>query len=222
MSSKMTKSLKTILLLLLGLGVVAGCTAAAAALLLNPSYIQSKPVSSKETRSTVRSNPTPTSTPFVDDTPALRQPKTAGKKSAPQLITPPASSQVMGNSTITEAEALQLVQRWLSAKPQILAAPYDLDLLDQLATGTVYLDTQEASQWRKANQNPWNSTLDQMGDIQGFTASQVTAWLRVGISSPEINIVPGQDNRRTQYYQFTIVRAGTGWKIAEIAALQPQ
>ncbi|MEC4880737.1 MAG: ARC6/PARC6 family protein [Scytonema sp. PMC 1070.18] len=53
----------------------------------------------------------------------------------------PSSSTPSSTVDLTEEKALEIINEWLAAKPQIFAPPFDTSLVEKLTTGTLYQKT---------------------------------------------------------------------------------
>ena len=85
---------------------------------------------------------------------------------------------------ISQDEALQIVQNWYEAKPQIFGPSYDLDLVDQLATGNLYYNTTKPGgsvDWLQNNDAYYTYTTSEITDVEEFSNSGTRPYIKVRI-----------------------------------------
>jgi serine/threonine protein kinase len=85
---------------------------------------------------------------------------------------------------ISQNEALQIVQSWYQAKPQIFGPSYDLYLVDQLATGTLYYNTTKPDgsvAWLRNNNAYYTYTTSQITGIEEFSNSGTRPYIKVRV-----------------------------------------
>jgi hypothetical protein len=132
--------------------------------LTNPQPVNEEPVA-------VNPPPAPTPTPVPQET-----------TPQPPKVSPRKVSQPVHN--ISEDEALQIVQSWYEAKPQIFGPPHDLDLVDQLATGTLYYNTTKPDgsvAWLQNNDAYYTYTTSEITDVEEFSNSGTRPYIKVRI-----------------------------------------
>ncbi len=132
--------------------------------LTNPQPVNEEPVAV---------NPPPAPTP----TPVPQQPTPQPPRVSPRRVSQPVHN-------ISEDEALQIVQNWYEAKPQIFGPPYDLDLVDQLATGNLYYNTTKPGgsvDWLQNNDAYYTYTTSEITDVEEFSNSGTRPYIKVRI-----------------------------------------
>ncbi|MDB9445482.1 protein kinase domain-containing protein [Anabaena sp. CS-542/02] len=85
---------------------------------------------------------------------------------------------------ISQNEALQIVQSWYEAKPQIFGPSYDLDLVNQLATGNLYYKTTKPDgsvAWLQNNDAYYTYTTSQITGIEEFSNSGTRPYIKVRV-----------------------------------------
>ena len=132
--------------------------------LTNPQLVDEEPIAV---------NPPPTPTP----TPVPQQPTPQPPRVSPQRVSQPVHN-------ISEDEALEIVQSWYEAKPQIFGLPYDLDLVDLLATGTLYHNTTKPDgsvAWLRNNNFYYRYTTSEITDVEEFSNSGTRPYIKVRV-----------------------------------------
>jgi hypothetical protein len=81
------------------------------------------------------------------------------------LVTSPSTSD------LTQDEAVNLVNRWLQAKPRIFGPPFDRNLLSQLATGDTYEDNLGSIEWLTSNGYRYVYTTSRIENVWQFSNS---------------------------------------------------
>ncbi|MDH6106192.1 ARC6/PARC6 family protein [Anabaenopsis tanganyikae CS-531] len=156
-------------------------------------------------------NPPPTPTPTPVQT---QQPRPQPPRVSPRRVSQPVHN-------ISEDEALQIVQSWYEAKPQIFGPPYDLDLVDQLATGNLYYNTTKddgSVAWLRDNNFYYTYTTSEITDVEEFSNSGTRPYIKVRIFEElYLEGEQGIDKKNSGSYRgtFTYVFAQENgvWKI---------
>jgi hypothetical protein len=169
--------------------------------LTNPQPVNEEPVA-------VNPPPAPTPTPVPQET-----------TPQPPRVSPRRVSQPVHN--ISEDEALQIVQNWYEAKPQIFGPPYDLDLVDQLATGNLYYKTTKddgSVAWLRDNNFYYTYTTSEITDVEEFSNSGTRPYIKVRVFEElYLEGEQGIDRKNSGSYRgtFTYVFAQENgvWKI---------
>jgi hypothetical protein len=111
--------------------------------------------------------------------------------------TPPTSSSTPtsnynSNSTITTSsrntlsqnEALDIVQRWYGAKPRMFAPPFDTSLVDELTTGTIHyktVGTDGSIPWLRRNDAYYKYAKSEIRRVLDFSNSGSQPYIKVRI-----------------------------------------
>ncbi|MFM6158586.1 MAG: ARC6/PARC6 family protein, partial [Sphaerospermopsis kisseleviana] len=85
---------------------------------------------------------------------------------------------------ISQEQALELVQRWYAAKPQIFAPPFDRDLLGELATGTLYQrvgGVDGSIDWLQKYNRYYTYNKSEITNIMGFSNSGRLPYIKVRV-----------------------------------------
>ncbi|MDB9445483.1 ARC6/PARC6 family protein [Anabaena sp. CS-542/02] len=181
--------------------------------LTNPEPVNEEPIA-------VNPPPTPTPTPVnPPPAPTFTPVQTQQPTPQPPRVSPQRVSQPVHN--ISEDEALQIVQSWYEAKPQIFGPPYDLDLVDQLATGNLYYNTTKddgSVAWLQDNDAYYTYTTSEITDVEEFSNSGTRPYIKVRIFEDlYLHGRRGIDRKKSGPYRgtFTYVFAQENgvWKI---------
>lgn len=162
----------------------------------NPS---TKSISSNSSPSPIAENTlTPTPTPTFTQTPT----PTFTETPTPPIPTPTQRVIPSNSAYISQNEALQLINKWLAAKREIFAPPYNTDLGYQLLTGTVYTkfisktsdpdaclenggsedDCLSSVDWLRRNRAYWVYGAQKVNSVRNFVASGNTATIEVSVT----------------------------------------
>ncbi|MBE9055322.1 DUF4101 domain-containing protein [Sphaerospermopsis sp. LEGE 08334] len=135
-----------------------------------------------EYTSSVQPTPTPEYTPRVQSTPTpeytnVRQNNTYESSSENKNLQP--------QHDISQEEALELVQRWYAAKPQIFGPPFDTSLVDQLATGKLHTFTTKPDgpvAWLEENDAYYKYNSSEIQRVIDFSNSGKLPYIKVRVS----------------------------------------
>jgi len=85
---------------------------------------------------------------------------------------------------ITQEKAVDLVNQWLKAKPEIFAPPFNDSLVAKLTTGKRYIDitkTDGSINWLRNNGSYWKYKTSKITDVWSFSSSSPRPELKVTI-----------------------------------------
>lgn len=86
-------------------------------------------------------------------------------------------------SNFSQEQALELLQEWYTAKPQIFAEPFDTSLAYKLTTGKLYEaitnPTDGSIAWLKANNSYYRFTRHEIQNVIEFSNSKKQAYIKV-------------------------------------------
>ena len=124
-----------------------------------------------------------------------------------------------GPSSLTEDQALQIVQDWLEAKKIIFASPYDTGRLDELTTGQKNEDSLGAIRWLKENNCYWRYPLGKVELAGGFSASQKKAVVSITETLKRYCNSKLQEEKgpNTNQYEVFFEFEDGNWKISDIS-----
>lgn len=146
---------------------------------------------------------------------------------APKTPAPEPQSQPSVASTSTESisqeQAVNLVTQWLQAKSQILAPPFDQQLVAKLTTGELYQDLTQANgviAWLKNNQAYYRFGVQKLEAVNKFAASGNKATLEVNVTEERTlyqngKIEPNQTDFQTRLMRYTLESQSGQWKITD-------
>lgn len=139
--------------------------------------------------------------------------------STPNNITP--SPQSAASNTLTQEEAVNLIERYLQAKEKIFAPPFDRQLAASLTTDTVYNEIVKPGgsiDWLQQN----NAYYQYGGrSVQGtgyFSATDNKAEVEVAIKQEVYfysNDTLNKSTADSSIYRFTLKQENGNWKISE-------
>ncbi len=126
--------------------------------------------------STSTSTSTPTLTPTITptSTPTLTPTITPTPTSTPTYDPPPAS--------FSQAEAVDLIQRWLEAKREVFGPPYNRALLAQFLTGKAYECNTGSVDWLQNNGAYYTYGVQRIDEVRNFVASGNQGTIEVAIN----------------------------------------
>lgn len=90
-------------------------------------------------------------------------------------------------NSLTQAQALEVVEGWYAAKPKIFGYPYDEALVDKYATGRLYYETLEkegegSAGWLKRNDCYYDYAFSNIDNVWLFSTSGNRPSLKVQVS----------------------------------------
>jgi type II secretory pathway pseudopilin PulG len=122
--------------------------------------------------------------------------------------------------SLTQDEAVEIVSRWLSAKPRIFGPPFDKNLLEQLATGSTYQDNLGSIDWLQGNGYRYSYSASRIQNVWSFVTSNTTPSIKVSIyedltlHSPR-GIDRSKSGASTRNFTYYFARDVDGqWKIS--------
>jgi hypothetical protein len=156
----------------------------------------------------------PPKTTLVPTTP-VASPATSLPSVVVSSTPPPAS--------ITEQQAIDLVNRWLQAKAEIFAPPFDQTKVETFTTGkllTSLLNPDGVLAWLKANQGYYRYGTQRLETVERLVATRTTATLVTQVAEDRwlyLNgvVAPQYTNLSTQRVRFTLELNNGIWKISD-------
>lgn len=136
---------------------------------------------------TAVSTPTPEYTPTSESTPTPEYTNTSENstdntdKNYESNLEP---NNLQPENDISQEQALELVQRWYAAKPQIFAPPFDRDLLGELATGRLYArvgGVDGSIDWLQKYNRYYTYNRSEVTSIMGFSNSGRLPYIKVRV-----------------------------------------
>ncbi|WP_254777808.1 ARC6/PARC6 family protein [Cylindrospermopsis raciborskii] len=95
------------------------------------------------------------------------------------------SNESSAQHDISQEDALQLVQKWYAAKPQIFAPPFETGLVDQLATGKLHTFTTKANgpvEWLRQNDAYYEYNYSEIKRVLDFSTSGKRPYIKIRVS----------------------------------------
>lgn len=135
----------------------------------------------------------------------------------------PTTSATPEVSSLSRDEALEIVQNWYKAKPQIFGLPFNQSLVEKYATGKLYQDTLKPNgsiDWLRSNSSHYTYGYSQINKIVSFQNSEVRPSMMVNISE-ELHLHGprgiGWQNSKTYNADFIyfFTEDNGVWKISE-------
>ena len=125
-------------------------------------------------------------------------------------------------SALMQKKATQLIEKWLNAKQRMLAAPYDQQLVAQLATGKKLKDTIDSIQWLKNNSAYYEYEFSKLESLEYVKSSPSKAVFDATISEKMTLYINGKidkgnttDYSRSKKYRFYLTFEQGFWKIED-------
>lgn len=138
--------------------------------------------------------------------------------STPSNITPP---QPAASNTLTQEEAVNLIERYLQAKEKIFAPPFDRQLAASLTTDTVYNEIVKPGgsiDWLQQNNAYYQYGSRSVQGTGYFSATDNKAEVEVAIKQEVYFYSNNTLNKSTadsSIYRFTLKQENGNWKISE-------
>jgi hypothetical protein len=150
------------------------------------------------------------------------QPANNPVQPTPTNTVPPVQSNSTGSS-LTQDQAVGIVQGWLNSKGQIFGRPFNRQLARQFTTGSLYYDIAEkpngSIDWLRNNNSYYTYSLSRVDNVWAFDNSGSNPTLKVKITedrtlySASGNIDYDKSGRKTANYVYYFSRDNNGWKI---------
>lgn len=127
----------------------------------------------------LQASASPTPTPSVTVTP-----NPFGLISTPR---PTSTSSLTSGADLSQEQALNIVQEWYAAKPQIFGQSFDTSLVDKLTTGKLYEKTTNSDPefgpiaWLKANNSYYKYNKFEIRRVTSFSNSGKRPYIRVRV-----------------------------------------
>lgn len=157
-------------------------------------------------------------------TPAPASPVTAPQQPTNAPATQPTQVNTPSSgSSLTQDQAVSVVQNWLNAKGQVFGRSFDRRLARQFTTGSLYYDIAEkpngSIDWLRNNNSYYTYSLSRVDNVWVFDNSGSNPTLKVRITEDRTlygasgNIDYDKSGRKTANYVYYFSRENDGWKI---------
>lgn len=157
----------------------------------------------------------------VDTSPAPVQPETPSVPSH-QSATGPRTvveRQRPPETDLTMDQARSIVEKWLSAKQQIFAPPFDSSVADRIvANGPLWSDltkTGGSIDWLRANDSYYTYNLVRVNDVITFDPSSDMPSIVISVTEDSVLHSPRgtTPSRSTNTWTYTLKEEGGTWKL---------
>ncbi|MBE9146179.1 ARC6/PARC6 family protein [Planktothrix mougeotii] len=125
-------------------------------------------------------------------------------------------------ASISIGQAADLITEWLNAKSRIFAPPFDLQLVSQLTTGTLYNDTLKAIDFLRNNDAFYQYGVQKVESVERFAASGNKATIEVKVTEDTTLYKRGQileSSFNTKLVRYNLENWDGIWKIANSQVL---
>ncbi len=134
--------------------------------------------------------------------------------------TPEPTGTTPSTGAIAQGEAEALLRKWLTAKANIFAPPFDRELLGNFTTGILYADSLNSIIWLQNNQAFYQYGVQRVESVQRFLAEGNRATLEARVTEDYTLYENGQANRDrasfgTNLVRYNLQRINGQWKIAD-------
>jgi len=194
-----------------------------------------KPTATKPASAKPATKPTPAKpavTPAQTDKPAPPS-KLTPPRTLPTTQTPPATVKSPTavvvipadppSAAFSEQQALDLINRWLQAKAEVFAPPYDQQQVIDLTTGELLASLVRPNgvlNWLKANRAYFQYGVQKVDSVERFVVARDRATMEINVTEDRtlyLNgvIDPTRTDFSSQRVRFTFVTDNGSWKIAD-------
>jgi hypothetical protein len=127
------------------------------------------------------------------------------------------------SSSITEQDAINLINQWFRAKREIFASPFNRELVAKFATDILYSDITKPNgsiDWLIANNAYYKFGVQQVESAGKFASSSDSATIEVNVTEELTLYVNGRiDNTQTGFdtsrFRYSLRFVDGSWKIAD-------
>ena len=122
------------------------------------------------------------------------------------------------SNSISQQEALDLINRWVSAKRRIAAPPFDMNLISDLLMGEELLEQKKKTNWLKDNNEYYTYQRQDNVNLQSFIVDNNQATVKVYGTEKRTFCRYGEvvdDVYETRLYTYILQPDGNQWKIVK-------
>ncbi|MEB3231770.1 MAG: IMS domain-containing protein [Leptolyngbyaceae bacterium] len=157
--------------------------------------------------------------------PSGAEPQTAFQPNGNILLALPKPEEEVENTpasnTLNQAQAVDIVNAWLQAKPKIFGPPFDRGLLASLATGECYRSNIGSIDWLRNNGYHYTYTTSRIENVWSFESNSYRPSLKVRVYEDLTLHGPNGIDRSksgaaTRNYVYYFAQDGNGnWKVED-------
>ncbi len=151
------------------------------------------------------------------------QAKTLTENEPLSLQDSPTVTEIAQNTeSITIGQAADLITQWLNAKSKIFAYPFDRELVGDLTTGVLYVDTLKGINFLIENQAYYQYGVQKIESIERFAASGNKATIEVKVTEDTTLYTQGkvtESSFNTKLVRYNLEKWDGLWKIANSQVL---
>lgn len=127
-------------------------------------------------------------------------------------------------ASITQREAVGLIETWLDAKQEIFASPYSYQSVKALTTGPLYADLTKADgpiEWLKKNGAYYRYGVQRVESVEKLSSQGNKASIEVWVTEERTlykkdgTIDPNESDLTTSLVRYSLERVQGQWKIAD-------
>ena len=159
--------------------------------------------------------PTPAATPVPTPAPVL--------PSAPNLLTLNSPISVPTQPSISQQDAISLVDNWLQAKRIMFAPPYSYAAAKRVATGLLLTDLTKAGgsiDWLDSNNAQYKFGVQKIESVDRFVANGQQATIEAWVTEDRTlykngRVDPDQTDFKTRLINYSLQQVDGTWKISD-------
>lgn len=155
--------------------------------------------------------------------PTATKPSPTATQPSPDSAKPAPTATNSSRSNLEKQQAVELVNRWLKAKQQIFAPPFDLELINQLTTGELYTALMKPGGmivWLRNNQAHYHFGVQKVESVEKFVAESDKATIELKITEDRTlyrngAVDPSRTTFDTKTIRYSLESVGNTWKISD-------
>ncbi|NJR58750.1 MAG: DUF4101 domain-containing protein [Cyanobacteria bacterium CRU_2_1] len=145
----------------------------------------------------------------------------------PTPVPAPVPTPVPFQASISQQDAVGLVNAWLQAKRVMFAPPYDSQVAQQVATGLLLTDltkSEGAIDWLRTNNARYQFGVQKVESVERFAANGDQATIELWVTEDRTLYVNGQvdpneTDFKTRLISYSLQQVSGTWKIADYKLL---
>lgn len=155
------------------------------------------------------------------DSSASSQSQSASTNSREQVVS------ASPTTAITQQQAVELVTKWLQAKQDIFAPPFDEELVNGLTTGELQASLIESDgviDWLRNNQAYYRFGVQKLEDVERLVANKSRAKIELKVTEDRTlyrnnRVDPNQTDFETKLIRYSLESVDDTWKISDYKAV---